>query len=167
VIGPGPVLQYQPAQTDSARRVFGQSLGRDRARHRVAVPPRDRCHLPSRPRRAAHAAATPCAMPLAGARTLASRTRQLRGHRHLKALLSADRCRPAATSTPRAAHAAAARAPYPLAIGRRRSCSLLFPQLSSSSRHSARPHHRHFSPTTIDRRLWCFSDPIDPTRSIA
>jgi hypothetical protein len=129
--------------------------------------PRDRCHLPSRPRRAAHAAATPCAMPLAGARTLASRTRQLRGHRHLKALLSADRCRPAATSTPRAAHAAAARAPYPLAIGRRRSCSLLFPQLSSSSRHSARPHHRHFSPTTIDRRLWCFSDPIDPTRSIA
>jgi hypothetical protein len=40
VIGPGPVLQYQPAQTDSARRVFGQSLGRDRARHRVAVPAR-------------------------------------------------------------------------------------------------------------------------------
>jgi hypothetical protein len=46
VIRPGPVLQHRPAQTDSARRVFGQSLGRDRARRRVAVPA-DRCHLPS------------------------------------------------------------------------------------------------------------------------
>jgi hypothetical protein len=46
VIGLGPVLQYRPAQNDSARRVFGQSLGRDCARRRVAVPT-DRCHLPS------------------------------------------------------------------------------------------------------------------------
>jgi hypothetical protein len=116
VIGPGPVLQYRPAQTDSAQRVFGQSLGRDRAHRRVAVPV-DRCHLPSWPPRAAHAAATPCATPLAGARMLASRARQLHGRHHLKALLSADRCRPAATSAPHAAHAATARAPYPLAIG--------------------------------------------------
>jgi hypothetical protein len=96
--------------------MFGQSLGRDRARRRVAVPT-DRCHLPSRPPRAAHAIATPCATPLIGARTLASRARQLHGRCHLRALLSADRCRPTANSAPRAAHAAAARAPYPLAIG--------------------------------------------------
>jgi hypothetical protein len=37
--------------------------------------------------------------------------------RHLKAMLSANRYRPAATSAPCAAHAAAAHAPYPLAIG--------------------------------------------------
>jgi hypothetical protein len=116
VIGPGPVLQYRPAQTDSAWRVFGQSLGCDCARHRVAVPA-NRCHLPSRPPRAAHAAATLCATPLASARMLASRTRQLYGRYHLKALLSVDRCRPATTSAPHSTHAATARAPYPLAIG--------------------------------------------------
>jgi hypothetical protein len=50
---------------------------------------------------------------------------------------------------------------------RRRSRSLLFPQLSSSSSHSARPRHRHLSPATIDHHLWCSSGPIDPTRSVA
>jgi hypothetical protein len=50
---------------------------------------------------------------------------------------------------------------------RRRSRSLLFPQLSSSSRHSARARHRHLSPATVDRRLWCSSIPIDPTSSVA
>jgi hypothetical protein len=50
---------------------------------------------------------------------------------------------------------------------RRRSRSLLFPQLPLSSRHSARPRHRHLSPATINHRLWCSSGPIDPTRSVA
>jgi hypothetical protein len=48
---------------------------------------------------------------------------------------------------------------------RRRGRSLIFPQLPSSFCHSARPRHRHLSPATIDRRLWCSSGPIDPTRS--
>jgi hypothetical protein len=76
-------------------------------------------------------------------------------------LLSANRCRQAATSAPRAAHAAA---PVHLTTSlsvRRRSRSLLFPQLSSSSRHSARARHRHLSPATVDSRLWC--SPTSPT----
>jgi hypothetical protein len=73
----------------------------------------------------------------------------------------------AATFAPHAAHSAAVRAPYPSLSVRRRSRSLLFPHLPLSSRHSARPRHRHLSPTTVDRRLWCSSSPIDPTRSVA
>jgi hypothetical protein len=49
---------------------------------------------------------------------------------------------------------------------RRRSRSLLFPQLPLSSHHSARARHRHRSPATVDRPLWCSSSPIHPTRSI-
>jgi hypothetical protein len=126
MIGTGPVLKYRPAQTDTAQRMFRLSLGRDHTRCRVAVPA-DCCHLPSQPPRAAHIAATPCATPLAGAWTLASRARHMRGRCHLKALLSADRCRPAATSAPRGAHAAAARAPYPLAIGPKEKSFTPFP----------------------------------------
>jgi hypothetical protein len=49
---------------------------------------------------------------------------------------------------------------------RRRSRSLLFPQLPSCSHPSARARHHHRSPATVDRRLWCSSAPIHPTRSI-
>jgi hypothetical protein len=56
--------------------------------------------------------------------------------------------------------------PTPSPSVRRRSRSLLFPQLPSSFHHSARAHHRHCSPPTVDRRLWCSSGPIHPTCSI-
>jgi hypothetical protein len=58
-----------------------------------------------RPPRVAHAAAIPCAAPLAGARTLASRARDSCA---AAATTSRRRCQPAATSTPRAMHVAAA-----------------------------------------------------------
>jgi hypothetical protein len=56
--------------------------------------------------------------------------------------------------------------PTPSQSVRRRSRSLLFTQLPSSSHHSARAHHCHHSPATVDRCLWCSSGPIHPTRSI-
>jgi hypothetical protein len=56
--------------------------------------------------------------------------------------------------------------PTPPPSFRRRSCSLLFPQLPSSSHHSARARHRHRSLATVDRRLWCSFGPVRPTHSI-
>jgi hypothetical protein len=50
----------------------------------------------------------------------------------------------------------------PSPLVRKRSRSLLSPQLPSSSCHSTRARHRHRAPATIDRRLWCSSSPIDP-----
>jgi hypothetical protein len=144
----GPTQYYS---TDSARRVFGQSLGRDHARCRVAVPA-DHCNLPSRPPRAA---ATPCAMPLAGARTLASRVRQLCSRRHLKALLSADRCR----QPPPSLHSRTfSRCPctLPLAIGPEEKSFTPFPTsavelppLRSTSPSPPFPDHRRPPPLVL------------------
>jgi hypothetical protein len=50
---------------------------------------------------------------------------------------------------------------------RKRSWSLLSPQLPSRSRHSTRARNRHRAPATIDHHLWCSSGPIHPTHSVA
>jgi hypothetical protein len=130
-----------------------------------------RCQVPSQPTATACLLTStrytcnnqPCAAPLASARTLAPRARQLRG----RPPPHGRRCRPAATSTPRAAHAATGSAPYPSPSVRKRSRSLLSPQLPSSSHHSTRARHRHRGLATVDRHLYCSSGPIHPTRSVA
>jgi hypothetical protein len=137
------------------------------ARVRIASrlrPPPPSCHphrplpLASRPPHAAQVAATLCATPLADTWMLASRARQLRSRCHLKVLLSADRCRPATTSAPRAAHAAAARAPYPLAIGPEEksftpfpTAAVELPPLRLTSPSPPFPGHRRLPPLELLR----------------
>jgi hypothetical protein len=158
-IGSGPVLQYRPLKP------IASGACSDRARSwppiaKLTSPPIAATCLPASTRHTC--SCHPCAAPLAGARTLTPRAWQLRGHPppHSRC------CRPVATSVPRAAHAATSRAPYPSPSVRRRSRSLLSPQLPSSSRHSTRARHHHCSLATVDRRLWCSSGPIHPTRSV-
>jgi hypothetical protein len=142
--------------------VFGQRSGHDR-RCRVG----DHCRpaATSAPR-AAHAAATPCAMPLA-APGCWHRTR----NRCAAATSSRCCCQPTAADQPPPLLHTPHMQPPPVHLTaslsvRRRSRSLLFPQLPSSSCHSVRPRHRHLSLATVNHRLWCSSGPIDPTHSV-
>jgi hypothetical protein len=155
-IRPGPVLQYRPLKP-TAPDTCSDRASVVTTRRRVLVPA-DRCHLPSRPPHAAHAAATRVQRLYPAPGRWPRACDSCAAARHLKAMLSANHCRPVATSAPRAAHAATAR---------RRSRSLLFPQLLSSSCHSARARHCHRSLATIDRHLWCSAGPIHSTRSVA
>jgi hypothetical protein len=144
-IGLSPVLQYRPKPTRTAgpSAIFpsARTPGRrsDRAQRDSAPSHRcsDRCQLPSAPTR--HTCSLSCAALRADVRTLAPCMHDSCSvARHLKATLSAD----AADQPPPPLHALHMQPspmhPTPSPSVRRKSHSLLFPQLPSSSRHSTR-----------------------------
>jgi hypothetical protein len=140
-----PSATVSGAQTDHAWRAFGQHPGCDC--HRWVAVPADRCQLPPDSTRRT-CSRHPCATPLADARTLASHARQLHGCPPPEGDAVGQHCRLAATSTPRAAHAATARAPYPFAIGPEEkpftplpTVTVELPPLRSSSPSSPFPSH--------------------------
>jgi hypothetical protein len=163
-MGPSPVLQYRPlkptalgACSDSVLVVTTTAVLPPPPTTATCLPA-DTCRTCSR---------HPCAALLASARTLASCARD-----SCVATATLRRCcRPtAADQPPPPLHAPHMQPPpvhlTPSLLVWRRSHSLLFPQLSSSSHHSARPRHRHLSPAIVDCHLRCSSGPIDPTCSI-
>jgi hypothetical protein len=156
-IGPGPVLQYQQSRFQTApepsdRTLLGQlpppftvALSLDR---QLLVP---RCHACSTRRACSRHPVRHC-HAVSPWETLSLFFPQKPLNDTTPLPLSPLAITP---SSPHPCHRDAAAPREPLAI------------TPANSRHSARAHHRHRSPATVDRRLWCSSDPIHPTRSIA
>jgi hypothetical protein len=145
------MLVVSAAQTDSARRVFGQSLV-GTARRRVPSPSTAATYLPTSTCHTCNS--HPCAAPLAGAQMLAPRARQLCDHPPPHG----RRCQPAATSALRAAHAATGPAPYSLAFGPEEkpittlpTVTVKLPPLHSSPPSPPCPSHRRPPPLVLLR----------------
>jgi hypothetical protein len=160
-IGPSPYLHYQPTWLNRPTRSLACTHAVLTARRRRPPATAPTTATSSRPPRAAHAAATPCAMPIAGARALESRARQLHGRLPPQGAAVGRPCRPAATSAPRATHAAAARALTLSLSVRRRSRPLLFSYRRLPPLVPLRPH----DPTnSVDRARRCSpTSPTEPT----